>query len=150
MPTLAIFRLLAERIDERFSPSALRQPRWSIRGNTAVLDWDSMGDIYVKGTTLMVVPRPDFIPFTEELKAEGWKRGSEHLTGGGGWLVYAYLRDGDAEIRVQASEFYDKWPEKRGAVPFFAPPPPALPRRMNKKWKAEYDVWDRKCREDEW
>lgn len=150
--TQPIFRLLAERIDERFSPWAFRPPRWTIRGNTAVLDWDSMGGTYLRGTTLVVVSRPDFIPFTEELKAEGWKRGSEHLDEGGGWLIYAYLRDEEtgAEIRVEAAEFYRSWPDKRSAIPFFAPEPPALPSRSNKKWRAEVAEWDRKCRADEW
>lgn len=150
--TQALFQLMAERIDERFSPSQRRFPRWTIHGNTAVLDWDSMGGMYLRGTTLVVVPRPDFVPFTEELKAEGWKRGSRHLDGGGGWIVYAYLRDEEAgaEIRIEASEFYSSWPDKRSAIPFFAPELPPLPRRMNKKWKAEYDEWQEKCREDAW
>ncbi|WP_280368000.1 hypothetical protein [Nocardia abscessus] len=153
----AIFRLMAERIDERFTPPGYRPPQWSVRGNTAVLEWDLLGGIYTRGTTLVIKPAPPFIPLTEELRAEGWKRADHHLSGAPGWLLYTYLRDEEtgAEIRVEAAEYYDAWPEKNGAVPFFADPPPPLPparcgKRRREAWRAEYLEWERKYRADEW
>lgn len=152
-----IYQLMTERIDDRFSPLGYPAPEWTIRGNVAVLDWDSMSGMWLDGTTLKILSPPSgFIALTGQLRVEGWKRGDEHLRGGFGWRIYTYFREQEtgAEIRVEATEFYDSWPEKNGAIPFFASAPPPLPSRAGKNqraaWLAEHEEWQRKCREDEW
>lgn len=131
---------------------------WRIVGNKAEACLEDLGGVYSKpsldpdnpGWILVIVPPPPAEPFVTELwnQGRGWKRSSRPADGGPAWWLCAYLREGDAEIRVtglalERSDGVDNW-----AIPFFAPPPPELSR--SKAFKVAYAEWERKCHNDEW
>ena len=149
-----VFELLAQQVNDRFAPAGYPPPRWEVVGSKAVLNWDQFfrtslapNSEHPGAHTLVVTLPPPLLPLIEALHAEGWKRGGWyeefHL-----WRLYAYLRVGEVEVRVNGSVAQADHPDRNTMSAFWSPPPPELSRR--KGFAEEYFEWQRKGREDEW
>jgi hypothetical protein len=121
---------------------------WHVTRNRATTDLTQLAKMHVEGTTLVITPSPDALPLVNKLHAIGWQRDGweeyEHM-----WKIFATLtRDG---ATLEICGITDTSPANgRNAIPYFADPPPELPRRISKKFRAEYAEWDRKCHAREW
>lgn len=127
---------------------------WKIKGNKATVHVGELGKMGLVPhpdkpgkQILVVVPAPPILPLVERLHAAGWKR-TGHIGDGPWWDVSVYLKRDGAELRITGMELLDDHPDKTGAIPFFADPPPPLSRK--KSFKADYEAWERKCHNDEW
>jgi hypothetical protein len=154
--TVGIFEFIVEhRVDRIFDmfPTP-RPPRWVIEENKAVLGWDQT-IAWLKQPSkekpgqfeVHMIPPPPIEDVIDFLYTNGWKRGGWHEDGD--WRLYAYVQRDDMEIRIKGSAGREH-PDKDEMRHFYAPPPPKLPTRSSAKFKAEYEEYWRKCREDEW
>lgn len=153
MGILGIFDFIAEqRVDEIFDAIPFPKPaEWIVTSKTALLDWDKTV-AYARlphakkygGYTLVVVMPPPIEATIDYLYTQGWKRGGwfDHS-----WQLYAYVRRDGMEIRVRGTA-EGRHPDKRITSHFYAPDPPPLSR--HESFKAEFEEYMRKCREDEW
>jgi hypothetical protein len=130
--------------------------QWLVEGGCASASLYALGGMrteYTKdgegkvGGTLVVTPPPDALRLVCRLHEAGWKRAGHWEQWG--WELFALLQRDGAALVVGGSTRSEPEHGNR-ALPFFAPAPPEVPVRMSKAWRAEYEEWDRKCREREW
>lgn len=119
---------------------------WEVKGNRAeVTHYDPRGWLLTARYWVAIIT---------DLKVRcGWKRSGRISPQGPYWDIYAYLRHGDAEVRITGFAWDEDRPEgcsTNSAVPFWAPDPPPIEHHRRKGWKGQYEDWDRKCLDDEW
>lgn len=120
--------------------------QWEVRGNRAeVIHYDPKG---------WMLTAKHWVAIITALKEQcGWKRSARISPRGPYWEIYAYLRHGDAEVRLTGTAGDEERPEgcsKNSAVPFWAPDPPPIEHARRKGWREQMDAWEAKCRKDEW
>lgn len=130
-------QLLAEAMD---NTPFLGDLRWEIKGDTA---WTDLSWLLMDESRLV-----DALPIVNALHAAGWKRDGR-VDQGYAWALRAELSQDGATLRLEG---ITSTPPANGrdAIPYFADVPPDLPRRMNKRFEAEYREWERKCLEAAW
>jgi hypothetical protein len=154
---MSVYTLLADAttVLERINP-LLAELEWTVADGKAtanIAGLTKMGTVpseqHPGSWTLVILEGPEALPIVNALHDEhGWKRGSTYAVGCPGWEIYAYLREGDAEVRLIGYAAKREDGVNNDAIPFFAPEPPTLSRR--KGFVADHREWERKCFQDEW
>ena len=127
---------------------------WSVVGGGAVADLDRLARTYMRGTTLVVEPAPEPLPWVNRLRDVGWHRRTLPVSVPG-WIIAAdYLVDGARLLRVQGytsklpdgTDWHDA--EPHSSMDYFSPPPPPLGR--SKVAKALAQEWQDRLRRSDW
>jgi hypothetical protein len=136
---------------------------WDIQGQRAKADLERLARMYREpdpdrpGTSTLVIQKaPPTAPWIERLHADGWKRRTLHASGPG-WLLCAFLEDGDASLTVLGFQLtlpdgrYWEDAESHSATDYFSPEPPPLGRSkaaqalskeyMDRLGSGDWDGW---------
>lgn len=116
--------------------------RWEVQGNQASATYEDPQGHLVKLPWVHII---------NGLHSFGWKRGGQmSRINPVRWNIYAFLRHGDAEVRVEGYATSDERPEgcTHGVSDFFAPNPPPFVR--GQAWVKAMREWQKRCSNDEW
>ena len=126
---------------------------WSVVGGGAVADLDRLARTYMRGTTLVVEPAPEPLPWVNRLRDVGWHRRTLPVSVPG-WIIAAdYLVDGARLLRVQGytsklpdgTDWHDAAPHS--TMDYFSPPPPEM---RGRGWHARSREWNDRLVSGDW